>query len=75
MATKEELYKLRSEKLVNEAWGEARKHLNELVDILHRGPKSEEEVEILVSAAFAFLQRATLEEAEDKALFGNEFCS
>ena len=75
MASKEQLYRIRCERVVNESWAEARKYLDRLKDILSNGAKDNEEVSILYLAAFAFLQKATLDEAEDQELFGDETCS
>jgi len=72
MAKKEDLYRIRCERVVNESWAEAKKHLNKLPAILTNGPENEEESAIIISAALAFLQKATLEEAEDLELFGSE---
>lgn len=72
MASKEQLYRIRCERVVNESWAEARKYLDRLEDILINGAKDDEDVTILYLAAFAFLQKATLNEAEDQELFGNE---
>lgn len=72
--TKKELYRIRCEKLVNESWGEARKHLDKLHEIFQSGAKNTEEVKIIIKAAFAFLQRATLEETEDQEILECETC-
>jgi len=75
MAKKEDLYRIRCERVVNESWAEARKYLDRLENILIDGAKNDEEISIIILAAFAFLQKATLDESEDRELFGDETCN
>ena len=67
MTKKENVYKLRCEKLVNETWGKIATRFNKLEKIFEQGgPKNSEEHAIIIWAAYATLQRLTLDRAIDE---------
>ncbi len=68
---KEERYRIKCEKVVNESWSVVEEHKDEIKEILEKGgPETDRELSILKIAAEAFLMKISLSRAEDIALFG-----
>lgn len=70
MVTTEEVNRLKCERLVNLSWSKARLHYDDLKEIIAQGgPSNEEEYVIMMVAAFAALQKMTLDKADVKLYF------